>query len=150
MSPSGLTCLTGTISWNHGTMNHRMTERFELNGVFKGHLVPIPCHMQGLLPLDRGAQSLSRLAMKTSRHGAFITSLDLFQCLRPLILKGFYIQSKSSFSLKLLLLVLSAQDPVKSSPAYPKTFRYWKGTLRSAQSFLLSRLNSPSSRCLFS
>lgn len=27
-----------TEAWD-GTMNHRMTERFELNGIFKGHLV---------------------------------------------------------------------------------------------------------------
>lgn len=89
--------------------------------------------------------------MKTSSNRAFIISLDLSQYLSPLILKGSYMESKFSFSLKLLLLVLPPQALVKCpSPAYPETFRYWKGALRSPQSLLFSRLNSPSSRCLFS
>jgi len=34
-------------------INHRIVEPFEFEGVFKGHLVQLPCHEQGHLQLDQ-------------------------------------------------------------------------------------------------
>ena len=34
-----------------------ITESFELEGILKGHLVPLPCSEQGHLQLDQAAQS---------------------------------------------------------------------------------------------
>ena len=37
--------------------DHRLTDLFELEGTFKGHLVQLPCNEQGHLHLDQDAQS---------------------------------------------------------------------------------------------
>ena len=90
----------------------------------------------------------SSLALNTSRTPA--TSLgNLFQCLTTLIVKNFFLLSNlnfPSFSLKPLLLVLSLHTLVKTlSSFFVGPFRYWKAAMRSAQSLLFSRMNSPNS-----
>jgi len=42
----------------------------------KDHLVPIPCHEQGHLPLDMLLRAPSNLALNTSREEAFTASLE--------------------------------------------------------------------------
>jgi len=44
-----------------------ITESFELEGILKGHLVPLPCSEQGHLQLDQAAQSPVQSGLKCLR-----------------------------------------------------------------------------------
>ena len=46
-------------------MSHRITESFELERTFKGHLVQLPCNEQGRPQLDQVAQSLVQRGLES-------------------------------------------------------------------------------------
>ena len=78
-----------------------------------------------------------------------------FQCLTTITLKNFFLISSLNlpyFSLKSFTLVLSQYILLKclSPSLLMPCFKYWKTALRSTQSFLFSRVNSPSSLSLSS
>jgi len=56
-------------------INHRITERFGLEGTLKTISFQLPCHGQGLLPLDQVAQIPIQPGMDTSRDGISTASL---------------------------------------------------------------------------
>jgi len=97
----------------------------------------------------------SSLALNTSREGAATTFLgNLCQCLTTVIVKNFFLISNlklPSFSLKPLTLFLPLHALVKSpSSAFLQApFRYWQAAVRSPQSLLFFRLNSPDSPSLY-
>ena len=55
-SPEVLHSLPGSC-YDEGTGGERIIEWFGLEGMFKDHLIPTPCYMQGHLPLDQVAHS---------------------------------------------------------------------------------------------
>ena len=70
--------------------NHRIVERFGLEGTLEIIWFHHPCHRQGHLPLDQTAQTPSNLGLNTCRKGASTASLgNLCQCLTTLIVKNF-------------------------------------------------------------
>jgi len=137
--------------------NLRIRELPGLEGTFKGHLVQPPASMsRDIFNQTRLLRALSNLTLNVSRDGESTTSLgNLCQCFIALSVKNFFLVSNlnlPSFSLKPLPLVLSLHALVKSpSPAFLQApFKYWKAAIRSPQSPLFSRLNSPSSLSLSS
>ena len=96
----------------------------------------------------------SSLALTVSRNGASTTSLgNLFQCLTTLTIEDFFVISNlnlPSLSLKPFPLFLSTQTLLKSlsSSFLYLPFNMYLPFIRSPQSLLFSRLNSPSSLSL--
>ena len=112
----------------------------------KDHRVSTPCYVQGCQPLDQAAQSHI-----PSRDGASTASWgNPFQCVTTLCVKNFLLISNVKLpclSLRPLPLVLSLPIVINShSPScLYAPFKYWKGTMRSPQSLLFSKLNKSSS-----
>ena len=66
---------------------NRITELFELEGIFESHLVQPPCNEQGHAQVDQDAQGL---VLKVSRDRASTTMLDNpFQYLTTVTVKDF-------------------------------------------------------------
>lgn len=109
--------------------------------------------LPNLLPWARTASTRSGFSKPypSPRDGACAVSLgSTFQCISSLIVKIFFLISRLnllSFSLQSLPLSLSLHVLVKiHSPAFLQAlFRYWKTSVRSSWSLLLSRLNIPNS-----
>ena len=58
-----------------------MIELLKFEGMFKDHLVQLPCNEQEHIELDQGVQSPFSLTLGVCRDGASTTSLgNLFQC----------------------------------------------------------------------
>ena len=66
------------------------TIAFELEGVtLKGHLVQLPCNVQGCLQLHQVLRALSSLTLDVFRDGTSTTSLgNLCQCITTLTVKS--------------------------------------------------------------
>ncbi|KAK4812466.1 LOW QUALITY PROTEIN: hypothetical protein QYF61_026459 [Mycteria americana] len=97
--------------------DHRIIERFGLEGTFTGHLVQAPCKSRDSFNQIRLLRARSNLTLNVARDGASTASLgNLGQCLTTLIVKNFFLKSSlnlPSLSLKPLLLVLSQQALLK-------------------------------------
>ena len=100
--------------WSCKEADHTISELFELEGTFKGHLVQLPCTEQGHPELDLVLQAPSSLILSVYRDGASTTSLgNLFHCFTTLIINKFpYIQSQS-----LLVTETTSPCPIPTGPA---------------------------------
>ena len=140
---------------NFATSTYRIIDSFELEETLKDHLSQIPWNEQGHLLLHQ-VLTAPPVWPRVSPGMWHPTSLsNLCQCITALAVKNFFLisqQNLPSFSLKPFPLVMSQQILLKSlSPSFLfLPFRYWKAALRSPQSLLFSRLNSPSSSSLSS
>ena len=131
----------------------RITESFELEESFKGHLVQFLCNEQGHPQLCWVVRALSSLTLSVCRDGASITSLGILcQCFTTLIVINFFLMcnvNHPSFSLKWFSFVLSQQTLLKSLSTFSHPpFQYWQAALSSPLSLPFSRLHSPSSLSL--
>ena len=71
-----------------------IVESFELDGIFKGYLVQLPCNEQGHLQLHQVLRALPSLTLNVAGDGAFTISLgNLFQCVTTPIVKNFFLMS---------------------------------------------------------
>ena len=132
-------------------LNHRMVD---VGRDLGGHLVQAPCSTRATsihLPT-----TVSRQLWSLSKDGDSTASLgNLCQCLVTPIVKNCFLMFRGKppcFSLCPLPLVLSLRTTKKSlapSSLHPP-FRYLYQLVRSPLSFLVSRLNSPSSLSLAS
>jgi len=111
-------------------------ESFELEGIFKDHLVQL-LHQSPVQP------DLEYLWGQSTHHlsGQPAPLPHYLRCKKPFP----YVQSKSPlFILKLFPIVLSQQTPLKSRSSFLQPhFRYPKAALRSPQSLPSSSLHIP-------
>ena len=120
------------------------------------HLVALPCHGQGHLPLDQVAQRPIQPGLEHFQRGASTAFLgNLFQCPTAPIMKIFFLISNlnlPSFHLKPLRLVLCTPCPCKKSFSgfLIDPFSYRQAAIRSSQSLLFPKLNNSNSLSLSS
>ena len=141
--------------WAQWLQNHRIREWFGLEATFKNLLVHPHCHGQGHLSLDQVAQSPVQPDLEHFQwRGTHNFSGQAVPTTR--IIKKFvpYVQPKSNlFQFKIFapcpvtigLDILSSL----SSSFLQAPFVHWKAAVRSPQSLLFSRLNSPKSQPFF-